>query len=124
MPMFYALVSRGSIVLCEHTPRSGNFNTVTRVLRGKISPSTDAKMSYVYDDFVFHYIVEDGLTYLYVAARWGWRRWRRRARRTLCARLSSPPRAQPPSAAPRRPAQLPGGRAAEAPHPLSLSRGH
>lgn len=116
MPLFYALVSRGSIVLCEHTPRrcerfldgcrrgaraplspaalllavrhargrrhasalaarapprlppptylspcavaacprahapacSGNFNTVTRVLLGKISPTADAKMSYIY----------------------------------------------------------------------------
>lgn len=67
MPIFYALVARGSIVLTEHTPRTGNFNTVTRVLLGKINASADAKMSYIYDDYVFHYMVEDGMTYLCLA---------------------------------------------------------
>ncbi len=64
MPVFYALVARGTIVLTEYTGRSGNFVTVTRMLLGKINPATDAKMSYIYDDFVFHYMVEDGVTYL------------------------------------------------------------
>jgi Regulated-SNARE-like domain len=67
MPIFYALVARGTIVLTEYTPRSGNFTTVTRVLLGKINPATDTKMSYLYDDYVFHYLVEDGLTYLALA---------------------------------------------------------
>jgi len=64
MPIFYALVARGTIVLTEHTPRSGNFTTVTRVLLSKINPASDSKMSYIYDDYVFHYMTEDGLTYL------------------------------------------------------------
>lgn len=64
MPVFYGLVARGTIVLTEYTARSGNFTTVTRMLLGKINPASDAKMSYIYDDFVFHYIVEDGLTFL------------------------------------------------------------
>jgi vesicle-associated membrane protein 7 len=67
MPIFYALVARGTIVLAEHTARSGNFPTVTRVLLGKISPNADAKMSYIYDEYVFHYQVEDGITYLCLA---------------------------------------------------------
>lgn len=29
--------------------------------------SADAKMSYIYDDYVFHYMVDDGLTYLCLA---------------------------------------------------------
>lgn len=62
----YALVSRGKTVLAEFTMTSGNFPTVTRVLLSKIA-SVDAKMSYVYDKHVFHYIVEDGLTYLCMA---------------------------------------------------------
>jgi hypothetical protein len=48
MPIFYALVARGKTVLVEHTSRSGNFPTVTRVLLSKIG-GEDAKMSYVYD---------------------------------------------------------------------------
>lgn len=67
MPIFYGLVARGTVVLSEHTARSGNFPTVTRVLLGKISPAADSKMSYIYDDYVFHYMVEDGLTYLCLA---------------------------------------------------------
>ena len=50
------------LILFEVT---GNFPTVTRVLLGKISSSTDTTMAYQYDSqFMFHYIIEDGLTYL------------------------------------------------------------
>ena len=56
MTILYALVARKRAVLAEHTSSSGNFCTVTRVLLGKI-PDQDGKMSYVYDQHVFHYIV-------------------------------------------------------------------
>lgn len=39
---------------------------MTRVLLSKIM-GDDAKMSYVYDDYVFHYIVQDGITVLCLA---------------------------------------------------------
>lgn len=42
---------------------TGNFATVTRVLLDKI-PTQDGKMTYVYDDYVFHYIVSEGICYL------------------------------------------------------------
>jgi vesicle-associated membrane protein 7 len=45
------------------TSATGNFPTVTRVLLAKI-PSQDGKMTYVYDEYVFHYIVEGGICYL------------------------------------------------------------
>ena len=67
MPIFYALVARGKTVLAEFTARSGNFPTVTRVLLGKINEATDAKMSYMYDEYVFHYMVDAGITYLCLA---------------------------------------------------------
>jgi len=66
MPIIYALVARGTCVLAEYTGTSGNFTTVTRRILEKIPPQ-DAKMSYVYDRHIFHYIVEDGLTYLCMA---------------------------------------------------------
>jgi len=67
MPIIYSLVARGSVVLAEFTSTSGNFTTVTRRILDKIPVSNDSKMSYVYDRHIFHYIVEDGFTYLCMA---------------------------------------------------------
>eukprot|EP01084_Bolivina_argentea_P133160 234989_1 len=66
--IIYALVSRGSDVLAEHTERTGNFEQVTRQLLKRI-PSENKIMSYVYpkEKYVFHYIVDDGITYLCMA---------------------------------------------------------
>lgn len=66
MPVVYALIARGKTVLAEYTATSGNFPTVTRVLLSKI-PTENSKMSYVYDKHVFHYVVEDSITYLCMA---------------------------------------------------------
>ncbi len=66
MTIVYSLVARKRAVLAEHTSSSGNFPTVTRVLLGKI-PDQDGKMSYVYDNHVFHYIVDGGMTFLCMA---------------------------------------------------------
>lgn len=68
MPIIYSLVSRTTAVLAEFTSPglSGNFSTVTRVLLTKI-PKTDEKLSYIYDKYVFHYVVSSGLTYLCMA---------------------------------------------------------
>lgn len=61
--ILYALIARGKTVLAEFTFTSGNFPQITRVLLGKIS-NDDGKMSYVYDQHVFHYIVTDGIVYM------------------------------------------------------------
>lgn len=65
MTLVYALVSRQKTVLAEHTATSvsGNFPTVTRVLLSKIPP-VDGRMTYVYDEYVFHYVVEGGICFL------------------------------------------------------------
>jgi len=63
MPIIYSLVARATQVLAEYTNNTGNFSTVTRVLLKKI-PETDSKLSYIYDKYIFHYVVADGLTYL------------------------------------------------------------
>jgi len=69
MPIIYALVTRQTHVLAEYTSSglTGNFSTVTRVLLKKI-PREDDKLSYIYDKYVFHYVVADGLTYLCMAS--------------------------------------------------------
>lgn len=63
MAIVYGLVSRQKTVLAEYTATSGNFPTVTRVLLAKI-PTTDGKMTLVYDNYVFHYVVEGGICYM------------------------------------------------------------
>mmetsp|Transcript_20044 Transcript_20044/g.33777 ORF Transcript_20044/g.33777 Transcript_20044/m.33777 type:complete len:219 (-) Transcript_20044:201-857(-) len=63
MPILYALVARNKHVLAEYTSSHGNFPTVTRVLLSKI-PEQDGRMSYVYDSHIFHYLVDDGITFL------------------------------------------------------------
>eukprot|EP01039_Chlorochromonas_danica_P005968 gene5968-6572_t len=63
MTILYALVARKKAVLAEYTSSTGNFPTVTRVLLGKI-PEQDGKMSYVYDKHIFHYLVDQGITFL------------------------------------------------------------
>jgi vesicle-associated membrane protein 7 len=63
MTILYALVSRGKTVLAEYSSASGNFPTITRVLLAKIGDN-NGKMSYVYDQHCFHYIVENGLIFL------------------------------------------------------------
>lgn len=65
MTIVYALVSVEKTVLAEYTATSatGNFPTVTRVLLAKI-PTQDGKMSYVYDSYMFHYVVEGGVCFL------------------------------------------------------------
>mmetsp|Transcript_14449 Transcript_14449/g.27549 ORF Transcript_14449/g.27549 Transcript_14449/m.27549 type:complete len:226 (+) Transcript_14449:83-760(+) len=65
MTLVYALVSRQKTVLAEYTATSatGNFPTVTRVLLSKI-PTVDGRMTYVYDEYTFHYVVESGICFL------------------------------------------------------------
>lgn len=66
MPLIYALVARGNVVLCEHADSEGNFPTVTRLLLCRL-PTNRQRMSYIYDRYVFHYIVAEGITFLAMA---------------------------------------------------------
>lgn len=64
--IIYSLVARGTCVLAEFTMTSGNFPTVTRRILERI-PSDATRMSYVYDDHVFHYLLQDGIIFLCMA---------------------------------------------------------
>ncbi|GKY93775.1 hypothetical protein MPSEU_000344700 [Mayamaea pseudoterrestris] len=65
MTIVYSLISVGQTVLAEYaaSATTGNFATVTRVLLAKI-PSQDGRMTYQYDSYQFHYVVEQGICYL------------------------------------------------------------
>lgn len=67
MPIVYALVARQRHVLAEFTYSTGNFLTVTRVLLSKMEQEQDGKMSYVYDQHVFHYIIDKSIIFLCMA---------------------------------------------------------
>ena len=62
--IIYSLVSRGTVVFCEHTGDRGNFQQVTRTILEKIDATEDAKHSYSYDDYTFHMVVQSGIIYL------------------------------------------------------------
>jgi len=64
MPILYALVARQKTVLTEHTSLSGNFTTITRQILGKIPADGASKMTYTYDQHMFHYILKQGIIYL------------------------------------------------------------
>ncbi|KAF9392136.1 hypothetical protein BGX21_011094 [Mortierella sp. AD011] len=66
MSIIYALIARGNVILTEYTSSSGNFTTVTEAILEKIPPN-NSKLTYVYDRYLFHYICEDGLTYMCMA---------------------------------------------------------
>ncbi|KAG2183735.1 hypothetical protein INT43_006746 [Umbelopsis isabellina] len=94
MSLIYGLVAHGFVILAEHTNSTGNFaqgecwsklhdcprklcehhltldigitSTVTQAILEKIPPN-NSKLTYVYDRYLFHYICEDGLTYMCMA---------------------------------------------------------
>ncbi|KAI8981981.1 putative vesicle-associated membrane protein [Mycotypha africana] len=66
MSLIYGLIARGSVILAEHTNSTGNFTTVTLAILEKIPPN-NSKLTYVYDRYLFHYICEDGITYMCMA---------------------------------------------------------
>lgn len=66
MPLIYSLISRSVNVLAEFSDENvkGNFLTISRVILKKIPIQEDHRKSYIYDQYVFHYIVSNSITYL------------------------------------------------------------
>ncbi|KAF9976036.1 hypothetical protein BGZ65_007996, partial [Modicella reniformis] len=66
MSIIYTLIARGTTILTEYSASSGNFSTVAEQILGKLPPG-NSKLTYSYDGYLFHYISEDGLTYMCMA---------------------------------------------------------
>jgi vesicle-associated membrane protein 7 len=62
-PIFHALIARGTTVLAEYTPRTGNFPTVTRTVLTRLG-ARDTKASYAYDGCIFNVLIDDGIVYM------------------------------------------------------------
>ncbi|KAH7926583.1 VAMP synaptobrevin-like protein [Leucogyrophana mollusca] len=67
MSLIHALVSRGDTILAEHqTPDHRDFSHATQMILSKIPPN-DSKLTYVWEQYLFHYISDSGFTYLVMA---------------------------------------------------------
>jgi vesicle-associated membrane protein 7 len=62
MTILYSLIARGQTVLVEFTENKGNFIQISRQILEKI-PSNNTKVSYQYDNYMFHIQVDKGFTY-------------------------------------------------------------
>ncbi|KAJ7267263.1 VAMP/synaptobrevin-like protein [Mycena rebaudengoi] len=66
MSLIHALVARGSTILAEHQAGKRDFSQATQTILSKIPPN-DSKLTYVWEQFLFHYVSEGGFTYLVMA---------------------------------------------------------
>jgi len=66
MSLIHALVARGSIILAEHQAGERDFSQATQTILSKIPPN-NSKLTYVWEQYLFHYISEGGFTYLVMA---------------------------------------------------------
>jgi len=66
MSLIHALVAKGSTVLAEHQAGKRDFSQATQTILSKIPPN-DSKLSYAWEQYLFHYISEGGFTYLVMA---------------------------------------------------------
>ncbi|KAJ3991566.1 VAMP/synaptobrevin-like protein [Lentinula boryana] len=66
MSLIHALVAQGSIILAEHKGGSRDFSQATQTILSKIPPN-NSKLTYVWEQYLFHYVSEGGFTYLVMA---------------------------------------------------------
>ncbi|KAI7879889.1 vesicle-associated membrane protein 713-like protein [Lichtheimia hyalospora FSU 10163] len=66
MSLIYSVIAHQAVILTEHSNSGGNYGQVTQAILEKIPPN-NSKLTYVYDSYLFHYICEDGITYMCMA---------------------------------------------------------
>ncbi|KIP09341.1 hypothetical protein PHLGIDRAFT_116439 [Phlebiopsis gigantea 11061_1 CR5-6] len=66
MSLIHALVARGSAILAEHQSGTRDFSQATQTILSKIPPN-NSKLTYVWEQYLFHYISEGGYVYLVMA---------------------------------------------------------
>ncbi|XP_078152878.1 vesicle-associated membrane protein 727 [Carex rostrata] len=65
-PLIYSFVSKGTVVLAEHTSFTGNFSTVAIQCLHKLPPNSN-KFTYSCDGHTFNFFVDKGFVFLVVA---------------------------------------------------------
>ncbi|GBE84435.1 vesicle-associated membrane protein [Sparassis latifolia] len=66
MSLIHALVAQGSTILAEHQGGQRDFSQATQTILSKIPPN-NSKLTYVWEQYLFHYVSEGGYTYLVMA---------------------------------------------------------
>ncbi|KAI0087171.1 VAMP/synaptobrevin-like protein [Irpex rosettiformis] len=66
MSLIHALVAQGSTILAEHQGGERDFSQATQTILSKIPPN-NSKLTYVWEQYLFHYISEGGYIYLCMA---------------------------------------------------------
>ncbi|KAF9447364.1 vesicle-associated membrane protein [Macrolepiota fuliginosa MF-IS2] len=67
MSLIHALVAKGQTILAEHQQAGKrDFSQATQTILSKIPPN-DSKLTYVWEQYLFHYVSEGGYTYLVMA---------------------------------------------------------
>ncbi|KAJ3862804.1 VAMP/synaptobrevin-like protein [Lentinula novae-zelandiae] len=64
--VIHALVAQGPTILAEHKAGSRDFSQATQTILSKIPPN-NSKLTYVWEQYLFHYVSEGGFTYLVMA---------------------------------------------------------
>ncbi|KAL8145982.1 vesicle-associated membrane protein 727 [Apium graveolens] len=64
--LIYSFVAKGTVVLAEHTPYSGNFSTIAVQCLQKL-PSGSSKYTYSCDGHTFNFLLDTGFVFLVVA---------------------------------------------------------
>jgi len=66
MSLIHALVARGTTILAEHQSGKRDFSQATQTILSKIPPN-NSKLTYVWENYLFHYVSEGGFTFLVMA---------------------------------------------------------
>jgi len=66
MSLIHALVARGPTILAEHQAGKRDFSQATQTVLSKIPPN-NSKLTYVWENYLFHYVSEGGFTFLVMA---------------------------------------------------------
>ncbi|OAY39037.1 vesicle-associated membrane protein 727 [Manihot esculenta] len=64
--LIYSFVAKGTVVLAEHTPYSGNFSTIAVQCLQKL-PSNSSKYTYSCDGHTFNFLIDNEFVFLAVA---------------------------------------------------------
>lgn len=63
MPLFYSVITRGTVVLAKHANYQGNFGEILEGVLIQIGPE-NKKQSLLHDRYLYHYICEDKIIYM------------------------------------------------------------
>ncbi|EIM83727.1 VAMP/synaptobrevin-like protein [Stereum hirsutum FP-91666 SS1] len=66
MSLIHALVAQGDTILAEHQAGQRDFSQATQTILSRIGPG-NSKMTYVWEQYLFHYIAEGGFIFLTMA---------------------------------------------------------